>query len=106
MNQVCLAPRETAVQSCLYCRISTNPQATFHDKRTDYFGNQIDYFSFERGYHKLEIRAHSKIEVQPRSIPELTSSPPVEQLRQQLKQPTEPLDLLVSNFLVTSPHIE
>ncbi len=74
MNCVCLTPRVTPWQNCSYSRIVPTPQATLSDRRIDYFGNTLNYFSFERGYRTLEIRSSSRVTVRPRTLESLDSS--------------------------------
>ncbi len=74
MNQVYLTPRVTPWQTCEYNRIQTTPVSTISDRRVDYFGNHVSYFSFERGYQKLEIRATSRVTVQPRLLGDFAQS--------------------------------
>lgn len=86
MNQVYLTPRNTPWQTCEYSRVLTSPPATSADRRTDYFGNIVNYFSFERGYQKLEIRASSRVAVQPRELLHRENSLPWDKLIRTLAQ--------------------
>lgn len=75
MNQVYLTPRSTPWQSCEFSRLFTSPVSTLNDRRTDYFGNLVNYFTFERGYQKLEIRSISRVNLQKRDLGPHEQSP-------------------------------
>jgi len=70
-NRACLMPRRTRWQECDFSRLVTLPPATVSDRRQDYFGNTVSYFSFERGYQTLEIRSLSHVAVRARELPDL-----------------------------------
>lgn len=80
-NRACLMPRQTPWQTCQFSRLITNPHATTSDRRTDYFGNTINFFSFERGYQSLEIRSMSHVFVEERKYPEFEESSSWESFR-------------------------
>lgn len=86
LNQVYLTPRTTPWQTCEYSRVLTIPPATGTDRRTDYFGNTANYFAFERGYQKLEIRVSSRVAVQARPLKDKENSPAWDQLLTQVQQ--------------------
>ena len=105
MNQVYLTPRSTPWQQCEYSRVMTSPVSQLSDRRIDYYGNQVNYFSFERGYHKLEIRASSRVQVLPRTLMPPEQSPlwnkVVQSLHEQVKQQFAELEFALPSPLVT-----
>lgn len=62
-NQAYLLPRDTDYQKCLNSKIEISPAHTVGQRRTDYFGNTVYYFSLEQPHQKLTVDVVSEIEV-------------------------------------------
>ena len=62
-NQVHLAPRDTAAQSCREHRLAVEPQPSIRAKRRDYFGNDVEYFSIQEAHDGLSVTAMSLVDV-------------------------------------------
>lgn len=108
MNRACLLPREMPGQTCLATRLTTRPEASTSGQLRDYYGNRIDYFSFERGYRQLEILSESEILLQKKSLPAFESSPAWEtaQLVGKADGDWSTEDLLRFEMTLASPRVE
>ena len=62
-NQVHLAPRDTAAQSCREHRLAIDPQPSIRAKRRDYFGNDVEFFSIQEAHDGLSVTAMSLVDV-------------------------------------------
>lgn len=74
-NQVHLAPRTLATQTCTDFHLLVNPPPSQRGQRLDYFGNQVDYFCVDEVHRRLAVTATCGLEVHPRGLPEATSAP-------------------------------
>lgn len=66
-NLLMLSPRESDRASGLSHRIVIRPTPTSVDRRTDYFGNQIQAISIEEMHDRLSITATSRVTIVPTS---------------------------------------
>lgn len=66
-NALWLTPRKDEWQKRMSHRLDINPSPTGRGSRTDYFGNEVTYFTLDNGYRALDIVAVSEVEVVPRS---------------------------------------
>lgn len=105
MNQVHLSPRETPHQRCDFHRIYAAPIPSVSDRRNDYFGNQVHFFSFENGYRDLEIKSISRVEVTPRTLPEDSETSPWETILSKIQGPLTPEILHAREMSCISPNI-
>ena len=82
-NMVHLTPRDAPRQVCRDPRLRIEPTPAFTARRTDYFGNVVDYFSIESAHSGLEVTATCTMDVEP--LPPITGavSPPWEAITQQ-----------------------
>ena len=64
-NMLHLAPRDTPRQVCSEYSLRIVPEPAFTTRRTDWFGNVVDYFSIEGPHNGLEVTAQSIVEVLP-----------------------------------------
>jgi transglutaminase-like putative cysteine protease len=62
-NQVHLAPRDTAAQSCREHRLAIDPQPSIRARRRDYFGNDVEFFSIQEAHDGLSVTAMSLVDV-------------------------------------------
>lgn len=74
-NIACLLPRNTHEQTVLEAELSTDPKPKTQHTRTDYFGNQLCYFSVESPHSKLDIKMRSKLTInrQPLDLSQMQS---------------------------------
>lgn len=85
-NKAHLRPRSTAWQRCTDYRLLVVPEPVELNIRTDYFGNEVDYFSLHMPHRSLSVTATSSIDLDP-AAPPPKSSPPWETIQQQLVAP-------------------
>lgn len=105
MNQVHLSPRETPHQRCDFHRIYAAPIPSVSDRRNDYFGNQVHFFSFENGYRDLEIKSISRVEVMSRTFPADSETPEWETVLDLIQGPLTPPILHAREMTCISPNI-
>lgn len=75
-NALWLTPREDQWQKRLSCRLEIAPAPTNRSSRTDYFGNEVTYFTLDSGYRSLDIVAVSEVDVVRRSEQDHTGESP------------------------------
>lgn len=67
-NQSWLKPRVLPHQQCLDFQLKISPTPSVQTECCDSFGNNVHYFSFNRGYHDLKVTAQSLVNVSPQAI--------------------------------------
>lgn len=104
-NVLYLTPRSTPSQSCSYHRLTVRPVPTSPHRRTDYFGNTASLFSLSTGHRKLQITAHSTVEITERTLPPDASTPAWETVRDALPQNRTEMGLGDYQFCFPSPRV-
>ncbi len=104
-NIVYLTPRVTPNQTCPYHRLTVRPVPTSPHKGHDYFGNAVATFSLSTGHRRLQITAHSKVELQDRTLPDPATSTPWENVRDALPKDRSLRGLANYQFCFPSPRI-
>lgn len=93
-NRICLAPRACPYQECLHINVNITPRpAVLNVDLKDYYGNQVAFFSVQEPHDTLTIEAESEVRVHPILSPYPESTPPWEQVREELRAAAAP-DLL------------
>ena len=64
-NEVHLAPRNTARQTCISHELTIEPAAPKVDDALDYFGNHVSFFTLQERHQELAITATSQIRLLP-----------------------------------------
>ena len=103
-NQVHLAPRNTAWQSCENHRVNIRPEPADRDKRIDFFGNQVEYFVILQPHARLTVSSTSRVTVD-RQPPALADSPPWESVAELLQRDRQQSTLQARQFIYASPRI-
>lgn len=105
-NQVHLTPRTTLQQRCLQSHVNVSPFPSCQSGWTDYFGNQVHFFSVETPHEELSIVARSEVDVF--SPPEiaLAQTLPWEEIRRQLHPPQSEESLAAAQFCPASTFIQ
>ena len=83
-NEVRLSPRNLPRQRCLSNRLLIKPQPAAIQRRLDFFGNDVSFFTVEEGHQKLTVTALSKVQVEAAAPPEATATAPWDQVRDSL----------------------
>lgn len=107
-NRAVLTPRNSANQQCIRSEIRVGPvEGQFTQQVTDFFGNQVNFFSVAEPHESLEIIAKSDVRITPTLPPVRESSPSWESvrdgLRLRLQIDEETLDAF--QFVFPSPQI-
>jgi len=84
-NIVRLLPRVTESQKCQAFRLVVDPEPPVITRRSDCFGNQLDYFSLHSSVSKLTITAESVVQVMKRAVSDIDSSQAWEDVVRQTK---------------------
>lgn len=71
-NMLHLAPRDMPRQVCSDYQLGIVPEPAFIMRRSDWFGNFVDYFSIEGSHNGLEVTSQCAVQVS--SAPKLTPS--------------------------------
>lgn len=100
----CLTPRTLPHHRCLSHKIVITPQADCN-KRVDYFGNQLCFFTVEEPHSQLIVEAHSEVVIEERDKRRLDESPAWEQVAEILPQDRRAESLDAYQFVFESPRI-
>lgn len=104
-NVVYLTPRSTPFQNCTFHRLKVRPTPVSPHRRTDYFGNTASLFSLSTGHRRLQIAAHSTIELLERSFPLDPTKLPWEKIRDGLPLNRSEDGLADYQFCFASPRV-
>lgn len=84
-NLAHLTPRPSPRQSTADFRLLIDPEPAVVHERTDFFGNPVTFFTIQEPHKKLTVRAEHVTTVRPFAPPLPASSPPWEEVRDQLR---------------------
>lgn len=73
LNQICLLPRNTKIQTCLQTSVSVTPRPDTIYRRADQYGNALAAFNLHSIHHECDIVVTSLIETRD-TLPELPVS--------------------------------
>jgi transglutaminase-like putative cysteine protease len=105
-NEAHLILRDCDSQTCTYRQLQINPLPAIEHERIDFFGNVVNYFSIQAPHTTLTVSATSEIQIQSlEMIPNLSASPPWEQVSETLKNSLDPITLEAREFILDSPFI-
>src|SRR5580658_7952400 len=79
------------------------PAPPVRKTREDYFGNRVCFFSIQEIHSKLEIVAHSRLNIAAVTPPALALSPPWEKVAQLFSDPVSPEVVEPYEFVFDSP---
>lgn len=104
-NMLHLAPRDTTRQVCSDFRLRIVPEPAFITRRTDWFGNFVDYFSIEGSHNGLEVTSQSVVQVSPPRKLTPSDSLPWETVVRQSTPEATAADLSVYQLTLRSPRV-
>jgi transglutaminase-like putative cysteine protease len=104
-NQVHLAPRDTAAQSCREHRLAIDPQPSVRAKRRDYFGNDVEFFSIQEAHEGLSVTAMSLVDVASPVLKKGVKTPAWEEVATAIPTTLSPPGLAVYYLSLPSPRI-
>jgi transglutaminase-like putative cysteine protease len=99
-----LMPREMPGQRVSEFKLQISPTPAFLKERKDYFGNDVAAFAVFEKHDRASVFASSVVDVEP-APEDLMSSPPWEQVREQLAQPFDRDAIAASEYIFDSPYI-
>ncbi|MEM7231058.1 MAG: transglutaminase family protein [Planctomycetota bacterium] len=102
-NQAWLTPRTEGPQVCTGHEMVVVPEPSTWSQRSDAFGNTVTHFSINGGYTVLEVRARSRVSLQPSSPADPSTSPNWESIAQSLREGQESWEL--DPFRFDSPRV-
>lgn len=104
-NEVHLVPRELPRQRLLATALEIDPAPAGISTSTDYFGNQVGYFSVEEGHERLVVTATSSVAIEsPRPWQEHASAP-WESIRDAVAFASNPEAIAAREFVLDSPFV-
>ncbi len=104
-NVVHLTPRDARRQNCLSHRIAITPKPATFERRSDYFGNPLYHFSIVEGHKRLSVRAVSRVDVKPVSLPDHARTLSWEHIRGSVLETSSPLMLDALQYTFPSPSV-
>ena len=100
----CLTPRNLPHHRCLRNELSITP-LTPHNVRTDYFGNQLSFFTIQEPHNRLVVEARSEVAIEGRESPQPELSLAWEEVVRALPRDRNPESLEAYQFVFESPRI-
>jgi transglutaminase-like putative cysteine protease len=100
-----LEPRDTAAQTPQNFSLKIHPQPVLRKVRTDYFGNQLCFFSVQETHQRLEITAASRVSTRKPEPVAPDTSPAWEQAAQLFRDPVAPEIIGPYQFVFDSPQV-
>ena len=105
-NDVHLTPRQTPFQTSSGFRLEVSPEPMLMRSWTDYFGNEVRYFSLEEPHDELRVTALSRVNVSPRAVPLPQQTPVWETVQDQLARAETSEMRMMSQFRFESPYVQ
>jgi transglutaminase-like putative cysteine protease len=100
-----LEPRVTAVQERVAFEMQITPAPALRKERTDYFGNQLRFFSIQESHRHLEITSTSRVSVRAAKPAAPESPTPWGEAAQLFRDPVSPEVVEPYQFVFDSPQV-
>jgi transglutaminase-like putative cysteine protease len=100
-----LEPRDSKTQSSEQFSLTVFPEPALRKTRQDYFGNRLCFFTIQEVHSQLEILAHSRVSLAPRTLPARETTTPWEQVMRLFRDPVSPEVVEPYQFVFDSPQI-
>ncbi len=100
-----LEPRVTAAQERLAFEMEITPAPALRKERTDYFGNQLCFFSIQEAHRHLEITTTSRVSVRAARAPAPESAVKWEDVARLFRDPVSPEVVEPYQFVFDSPQV-
>ena len=109
-NEVHLKPRDIVGmlerrQTLHRANLNVSPAPDISLSRTDYFGNEVTFFSIHETHRELKVTATSLVEVHPFEPPMPELTPPWEQVRDLVRVHSTPAHLEAFQFTLESSYV-
>lgn len=105
-NHAHLAPRSFERQQCESFHLSILPAPSVQESWTDYFGNQVTYFTLDQEHRQLSVTARSLIHVREAKVPAPEETPAWEVVRDQVSSASDGQSILAAQFVFESPFVK
>jgi transglutaminase-like putative cysteine protease len=102
-NSTHLTPRTLARQRCLANRLVILPAPSCQRTWTDYFGNQVTYFTVEEEHRELTVTAFSEVAMEDPAPTEPASTAGWEEARSAVRRTGDSIDVSAAPFSFDSP---
>jgi len=96
-----LLPRDTPWQQVHDARVAVSPTPDEQDEHGDLLGNRVGWFALQHAHTELEVAASSRISVREPELPD--DDPPWEDVRDHLRDATDPLAIEARGLAIDSP---
>ncbi len=100
----CLTPRNLPHHRCIQSELHITPHAACN-QRTDYFGNQLSFFTVQEPHTRLVVEARSEVAIDEHEWPRPEQSPAWEEVATFLPQDRSPASLEAYQFVFESARI-
>jgi transglutaminase-like putative cysteine protease len=100
-----LQPRKTGVQACGEFTLTIAPAPALRKTRTDYFGNELCFFSIQEVHRRLEIVTQSRVTVNAAVDLASAETPAWEDVAKLFRDPVSPEVVEPYEFVFNSPQI-
>jgi transglutaminase-like putative cysteine protease len=100
-----LTPRATAAQAPAGFSLAIEPLAALRKTRTDYFGNELCFFTIQELHRRLELVTQSRVAVKAVAKIAVEQSPAWEEVARLFRDPVSPEVVEPYEFVFDSPQI-
>ena len=100
----CLTPRNLPHHRCIRKELRITPRAVCNE-RTDYFGNQLSFFTVQEPHNRLVVEARSEVAIDEHEKPRPELSPAWEEVARSLPHDGKAASLEAYQFVFESPRI-
>lgn len=104
-----MEPQDSKIQTVRSFTLQCEPVPAVRDRRKDYFGNAVHYFSIEQPHSHVQFVSTTDLFTEDPKPLDLSGTPPYEQVRDQIRRALQPEELeivqytLPSRFVPTGP---
>ncbi len=99
-----LEPRRTQQQSTEEFNLRISPEPDVRKRRTDYFGNELCFFSIQESHQRLELVSEATVSLEPEDTAGGELSPPWSEVARLFQDPVGPESVEPYQFVFDSPH--
>jgi transglutaminase-like putative cysteine protease len=102
-NELHLAPRTTARQTCLRHSLEVSPAASEVEESIDYFGNRVNLFRVSEPHVEFSVTARGEVGLAPARVIDAAATPPWTHVVEHLRAAAEPGAFEATQFAYDSP---
>ena len=101
-NLALMEPQDSEIQNVRHFALTCEPVPATRNRRKDYFGNAVHYFAIEQPHSHIEFVSATDVFTEDPQYPDLASSPPFEQVRDQIRRALQPEELEIVQYTLPS----